>query len=97
MGLWKCEACEARKDEIGHLRAELSAVHEQNTLLTKRLTELADPGIDRRLRMPRPIEMKTPIPVGGPTEGPGVPVGKPAGPQFPGYERPPVKTAFEVE
>jgi len=81
----KCEGCEARREEITHLRAELEQVHRQNETLTKRLTEIADPGIDRRLRPPRPIDPAKVVP-------PSVPL-----PQYPGYERPPGKPAIEVE
>jgi|GEM_PF-2363357 len=87
MDWFKCQACEARREEIDHLRAELDALHRQNEILTKRLTELADPGIDRRLRPPRPVppgQVFTGRPPAQATE-------------FPGYERPQPKPEVEVE
>ena len=86
--MWfKCQACEARREEIDHLRAELDAILKQNELLTKRITELADPGIDRRLRPPRAVP-------------PGQVVGAarvPSAGEFPGYERRPSTPELEVE
>jgi len=100
MRFFGCDACDARKDEIEHLRVELTEKNKQIELLVKRLTELSDPGIDRRLRPPRPMgPLQGPVPVGG-HPVPGRTLTNQPGSNLPGYERertagPPV--SYEVE
>ena len=83
--MWfKCRGCEARDQEIRHLLAELDRLHGFLETSQKRLTELADPGINARLtpRAPAsrqvPIQMKTAV-------------------NFPGYERPRPQAQPEIE
>ena len=86
MRFFGCDGCDARKETIQVLQAELTAKNGQIETLTKRLTEIADPGIDRRLRQPRPIG-----PLAGPTAPPpplpDVTLHDKPGANFPGYER----------
>ncbi len=93
-----CDACEARKDEIDHLRVELTEKNKQLELLVKRLTELSDPGIDRRLRPPRPIEgVVRPLRGPGATTPPPPTLHNDPGSNFPGYERGAIKPSYEIE
>jgi len=98
MRFFGCDACDARKDEIDHLRVELTEKNKQIETLIKRLTEISDPGIDRRLREPRKIG-----PLPGPTRGPGPTEPPPPtlhnqpGSNFPGYERGPARPNYEIE
>ena len=98
MRFFGCDGCDARKETILVIRAELTEKNNQIETLTKRLTEIADPGIDRRLRQPRPIG-----PLPGPVPAkplPDVTLHDQPGANFPGYERrPPMgpPTDYEVE
>lgn len=71
--MFKCKGCEAKGDEILHLRAIIT---EQQAALEKaqtRVMELAEPGVNRRMSKIDSTEPPAPAPV-------------PALPQFPGYE-----------
>ncbi len=98
MRFFGCDGCDARKETIQVLQAELTAKNTQIETLTKRLTEIADPGIDRRLRPPRAIE-GPPTPPSPPKPLPGVTHHNQAGSNYPGYERPQAagRERFEVE
>jgi hypothetical protein len=85
--MFECRACAAKSEEIKHLLAELNQRAKEAELLQKRLIELAEPGVNRRLIPPRPHEEKPEF------LGPAVPGGM----NFPGYERPPAKPGYEVE
>ncbi len=86
MRFFGCDGCDARKETIEVIQAELTAKNNQIETLTKRLTEIADPGIDRRLRQPRPIKGPLPGPV-GPRPLRDVTLHDEPGANFPGYER----------
>jgi len=96
MRFFGCDGCDARKEGLEVLQAErketieilqseLTEKNKQIETLTKRLTEIADPGIDRRLRQPRPIGPLAP-PIGA-KPVPGVTHHNDPGANYPGYER----------
>ena len=71
--MFDCKACEAKTDEITHLRAIVTEMQEALEKAQVRVMELAAPGVNRRLRR---------------VEEPERDQAPPATfhPQFPGYE-----------
>lgn len=97
MRFFSCAACEARTNEIDHLRVELTEKNKQIDTLIKRLTEIAEPGIDRRLQPPRALgPLPGPIRGPGPTTPPPPTLKNEAGANFPGYERAPGRPDYEI-
>lgn len=92
MRLFHCRGCEARSEEIDHLRAELDRVHTQKEQLERRLTEIVEPGIERRMastaaRAERPMRPGEAV-TAAPTRRRFV--------NFPGYERPREPERYDV-
>lgn len=57
--MFECKACEAKTEEIEHLRSIITELQKQLEKATARVMELAAPGIERRMAsapavMPRP-------------------------------------------
>lgn len=84
--MWgRCRACEAKDKEIEHLLALLGEANARSEKAQARVSELADPGISRRLAVPvAPIRRDNLVPV-QPISG------------FPGYERELAPPKVEVD
>lgn len=84
--LFKCRGCEAKDAEIAHLRAELERFHQHLERAQQRLTEIAVPGIEKRIASAtQPIR-----------EAPkrAVPL---VASSFPGYGPRPARPAYDVQ
>jgi hypothetical protein len=82
--MFECRGCESKDKEIGHLRSHVDELLKLVERAQARVTELADPGIGRRINPPAP--------------GPGWRETQDRfriQPQYPGYEPRP-EPAFEV-
>lgn len=72
--MFDCKACQARAEEIAHLRAIITELRADLEKAQTRVMELVEPGVNRRLRVVEsPAEMPKPVQFYRP-------------PEFPGYE-----------
>lgn len=79
--MFDCKACEAKTDEITHLRAIVTEMQAALEKAQTRVMELAAPGVNRRMRH---ID-----------DAPAAPQRMVVHPQFPGYEMRP-EPAIEI-
>ena len=74
--MFECKGCKAKDEEIAHLRANIDSLLGMLEKAQARITELAEPGINRRMNPPPPSAgWRMPPPQGVRVH-----------PQYPGYE-----------
>jgi len=89
MSLFGCKGCEGRDQEVRHLLAEIERLHVLVDKAQARICELAEPGIETRVRVGR--EKPERIPLKEKLERPQARYG------FPGYDSLPTKTGDKFE
>jgi len=69
--MFECKACEARIQEITHLRAIITEMQAATEKAQARVMELAEPGVNRRMSRPQEPAARIPRPLPVPQEFPG--------------------------